>query len=205
MHRTTREHHLIDRYQNDIPQKSKTLRLDGEGIILGTSKKISTNINELNTDKLVQIHRLFYGTMGVATERLMNVLAFCGLEQTIKSEFNKNSKRVQSALEKKSDEVIDELIRIFCLRQSNKRIDKLEEIFNFIVCPSRPNCDEQIDFRDEALDEIVEEQDQSFLSSFGDLDASTDDGEIYIEDEDLDLKKPKTRNTRKSTKKTTKK
>ncbi|ELP86413.1 hypothetical protein EIN_031040 [Entamoeba invadens IP1] len=201
----TRAHHAVERFQGSVPQRatSKALRLDGDGIVLGTSKKISSAINALEQNKLVNLHRLFYGSAGVAKERLMNVLAFCGLEQANQTAFDKNVKRVTGALEKKTDEEIDELVKVFAVKVKETRNGKIEDILNFVITPLRPNCDEQIEFKDETFEEMVEEGDEEPETQYDGLDASSDEGEVYNEeDEEDDDDKPikKTKTTKKGAK-----
>ena len=174
---------------------SQTKRLEGKGIVLGTSKKIVTKLEDLTEDELGKLHRLFYKESSIKAERKMNILAFCGLEQNSLN-FEKEKVRITKNLQKKMPSEREKLKDVFHLKTA-----EVEDILAFIVEPFRPDDDEELEFKDEGLqngvnDEMEEVNDDNNGEKF---DVSGDDGDLYNpddEDEEEEVKKPKRKVTR---------
>ena len=174
-------------------------RLDGKGIVIGTSKKIVSKLEDLTEDQLSKLHRLLYGESGVKAHRKTNILAFCGLEQENET-FEKDKIRITKNLQKKQQSERDQLKDVFHLKSA-----EIDDIVAFIVDPVRPENDEELEFKDEILENIINQIDEEKGEEMEQLDVSGDDGDLYdhdlYDDEDAYVtKKPKRKSTRSSSK-----
>ncbi|KAL7715147.1 protein DEK [Entamoeba marina] len=140
-------------------------RYKGNGVVIGTSKILREKIEDAPVALRTLVHRLMYGRQGNQSERLQNILAFCGFDSDNQSE------RAVTALSKRTDEEVNSLADLFLIDETDRK-EQESLIIGFFKEPKRPNNDEEVEFVEEEEEE--KEEDVQY-------EESDDDEEVYDE------------------------
>ena len=144
---------------------------------MGTSKKIVGKLENLTESDLSKIHRLMYGTNGIKSDRKTNIFAFSGLDQS-DPDYEKTKLRITNNITKnKTEDERNTMKDVFFLSSAD-----VDEIVNFFIEPKRPEGDEELEFKDDVLDKILNQMEEDEVDDKFGFDVSGDEGDVYDPD-----------------------